>query len=195
MRIGRGHLTLPPGGGKHGKNLTNTSFSAVSEGVDSRVRGTHLPVVDFARGGHAMTRLFRSLLYLTAVLGAAAAGAHFLWAQPAEPAPAPPPRTAPPLAPVRVTDAAVEMKFAVKPKELSTAVKKGLEYLVKSQQDDGGWSQGGGWRNNTERRPRRGEGPSRTRPTSATPASRCSRSSAPATRRPRASTRTRSRRG
>ena len=39
----------------------------------------------------------------------------------------------------------------MKPKELSTAVKKGLVFLVKSQQPDGGWSQGGGWRNNTER--------------------------------------------
>jgi hypothetical protein len=34
----------------------------------------------------------------------------------------------------------------LKPKALSPAVKKGLEYLVKSQQEDGGWNQGGGWR-------------------------------------------------
>jgi hypothetical protein len=40
----------------------------------------------------------------------------------------------------------VKTDFAVKPKELSATVKKGLEYLVKNQQDDGGWNQGGGWR-------------------------------------------------
>ena len=83
---------------------------------------------------------------LSAVLGIAAVGAHFLSAAP--PA-APEPRTAKPIVPVTVTDVAAEMKFAVKPKELSATVKKGLEYLVKSQQEDGGWNQGGGWRNNT----------------------------------------------
>ncbi len=50
------------------------------------------------------------------------------------------------IAPVKVTDTIVKTDFAMKPKELSAAVKKGLEYLVKSQQEDGGWSQGGGWR-------------------------------------------------
>jgi hypothetical protein len=39
-----------------------------------------------------------------------------------------------------------EMITAVKPKELSDAVKKGLTYLAESQQADGGWNQGGGWR-------------------------------------------------
>jgi len=39
---------------------------------------------------------------------------------------------------------------AVKPKELSDNVKKGLEWLAKSQQDNGGWSQGGGWRMNKD---------------------------------------------
>jgi hypothetical protein len=48
--------------------------------------------------------------------------------------------------PVKVTDAIAKTEFAVKPKELSPAIKKGLEYLVKIQQDDGGWNQGGGWR-------------------------------------------------
>src|SRR5262250_1512712 len=38
------------------------------------------------------------------------------------------------------------MAPAVKPKPLSDAVKKGLEYLAKEQHDDGGWGQGGGWR-------------------------------------------------
>jgi hypothetical protein len=35
---------------------------------------------------------------------------------------------------------------AVKPKPLSATVKKGLEYLVKHQDQSGGWGQGGGWR-------------------------------------------------
>jgi hypothetical protein len=48
--------------------------------------------------------------------------------------------------PVKVTDTMVKTDFAVKPKPLSPAVKKGLEYLIKSQQPDGGWNQGGGWR-------------------------------------------------
>jgi hypothetical protein len=50
------------------------------------------------------------------------------------------------VAPVKVTDTIAKTDFAVKPKELSPAVKKGLEWLVKSQQEDGGWNQGGGWR-------------------------------------------------
>lgn len=50
------------------------------------------------------------------------------------------------VAPVKVGDTIVKTDFAVKPKDLSAAVKKGLEFLVKSQQDDGGWNQGGGWR-------------------------------------------------
>jgi hypothetical protein len=50
------------------------------------------------------------------------------------------------VAPVKVGDTMVKTDFAVKPKELSPAVRKGLEYLVKNQQDDGGWNQGGGWR-------------------------------------------------
>jgi uncharacterized protein YidB (DUF937 family) len=62
----------------------------------------------------------------------------------AQPAPAQPADA--PMAPVKITDAKVETKFAVTPKPLSPAVKKGLEYLVKNQQEDGGWNQGGGWR-------------------------------------------------
>jgi hypothetical protein len=50
------------------------------------------------------------------------------------------------IAPVKVNDTIVKTDFAVKPKDLSSAVKSGLAYLVKSQQDDGGWNQGGGWR-------------------------------------------------
>src|SRR6478672_7378193 len=98
-----------------------------------------------------MNRLFRSLLALTAVLWAASAGVTVLRAEPpaagpAKPEVAPAPHAPTPLIPVRITDARIEMKFAVKPKELSPVVKKGLEYLVKAQQDDGGWNQGGGWR-------------------------------------------------
>ncbi len=99
-----------------------------------------------------MNKLFRSLLALTAVLWAASAGVHFLRADPPAPATpaapevAPAPRAAKPLIPVRITDVRADTKFAVKPKELSATVKKGLEYLVKNQQEDGGWNQGGGWR-------------------------------------------------
>ncbi len=50
------------------------------------------------------------------------------------------------VAPVKVGDTVVKTDFALKPKDISAQVKKGLEYLVKSQQDDGGWNQGGGWR-------------------------------------------------
>ena len=56
----------------------------------------------------------------------------------------------PNVAPVKVGDCTVKTEFAVKPKELSQAVKKALKYLVDNQQNDGGWNQGGGWRiNNT----------------------------------------------
>src|SRR5687767_4430355 len=41
-------------------------------------------------------------------------------------------------------------KDAIKPKPLSDAVKKGLEYLVKQQHKNGGWGQGGGWRTQTQ---------------------------------------------
>ena len=60
-----------------------------------------------------------------------------------------PPRPAPedvPTKPVKVTDEKLATKTAVEPKPLSAASKKGLEYLVKNQQEDGGWNQGGGWR-------------------------------------------------
>jgi hypothetical protein len=41
---------------------------------------------------------------------------------------------------------ALAMGTAVEPKPLSGNVKKGLEYLVGKQHENGGWGQGGGWR-------------------------------------------------
>ncbi|MBA2226604.1 prenyltransferase/squalene oxidase repeat-containing protein [Thermogemmata fonticola] len=52
------------------------------------------------------------------------------------------------ISPVKVTNDIAKTDFAVKPKPLSPAVKKGLEYLVRNQRPDGGWNQGGGWRQN-----------------------------------------------
>ena len=102
-----------------------------------------------------MNRLLLCLLLLTPMIGVAAVGAYFLWDAPPETATAPPDGISTPCDPdpeiapePRAAGAVmhVAMQFAVKPKELSPAVKKGLEYLVKGQQEDGGWSQGGGWR-------------------------------------------------
>lgn len=42
--------------------------------------------------------------------------------------------------------AVVEPRKPVKPKELGDSVKKGIEYLVGQQHDNGGFGQGGGWR-------------------------------------------------
>ncbi len=99
-------------------------------------------------------------LAMTAALGVAATlGESLLRADPPKPdTPAAPPVAAPadpvktekpdakPIAPVKITTEKLETKTAVKPKPISPAVKKGLEYLVKNQQEDGGWNQGGGWR-------------------------------------------------
>lgn len=112
-------------------------------------------------------------LALTAALGTAAAlGESLLRAEPPKPAaPAAPPAAAAPadpakaakadekpLAPVKITNDKVETKTAVKPKPLTAAVKRGLEYLVKNQQEDGGWNQGGGWRTQTNGQGGRVEG-------------------------------------
>ncbi|HXD88837.1 MAG TPA: prenyltransferase/squalene oxidase repeat-containing protein [Urbifossiella sp.] len=51
-----------------------------------------------------------------------------------------------PMTPVKITETRVATKTAVDPKPLSDTVKKGIDYLVKQQQEDGGWNQGGGWR-------------------------------------------------
>lgn len=102
-----------------------------------------------------MMKLIRPLAF-TAVCGVAGTlGTTLLSAEGPKPAAtAPPPATVDPAKPkadapaepVRVIDSKVEMKTAVAPKPLSPAVKKALEYLIKSQQEDGGWNQGGGWR-------------------------------------------------
>jgi hypothetical protein len=106
-----------------------------------------------------MSRLIRPLQVAAAVGLAGTLGLNLLTAQPpAAPPPAPPAtgKAADPAgdkkadakpSAVKVTDARVEMKTAVTPQPLSAAVKKGLEFLAKSQQEDGGWNQGGGWRN------------------------------------------------
>src|SRR5216684_380383 len=39
---------------------------------------------------------------------------------------------------------------AVKPKPLSNSIEKGLAYLVSQQHENGGWGQGGGWRNDLQ---------------------------------------------
>src|SRR5436190_19868466 len=81
-------------------------------------------------------------------------GTNFLSADPPKPTSSDPPAVADPakptaeapMLPVKVTDAKTETKTAVDPKPLSAAVKRALEYIVKYQQEDGGWNQGGGWR-------------------------------------------------
>jgi hypothetical protein len=103
-----------------------------------------------------MNKLLWSLVVGIPVLGAAAAGVYFLQETPNETAAVPPeanpqrvvtPQPAPAPAPETPgVETPIAMKFAVKPKEFSPAVKRGLEYLVNAQQDDGGWNQGGGWR-------------------------------------------------
>lgn len=50
------------------------------------------------------------------------------------------------ISPIIITDDVVETRTAVTPKPLTESIKRGLAYLVKNQQPDGGWNQGGGWR-------------------------------------------------
>ncbi|QDU22841.1 prenyltransferase/squalene oxidase repeat-containing protein [Urbifossiella limnaea] len=99
-----------------------------------------------------MSRLIRPLRAAAAVGLAATFALNLVPAtgQPPAAVPtAPPPseKAAEKLSPVKVTNVKVEMKTAVTPRPLSDSVKKGLTWLVKSQQEDGGWNQGGGWRN------------------------------------------------
>ena len=89
-----------------------------------------------------MKKLIRPLA-VTAALGCAGVvGLRTVHAD-SPPKPADQPASA---APIKFTNAVVKTKFAVEPKPLSDGVKKGIDYLLKSQQEDGGWAQGGGWR-------------------------------------------------
>lgn len=91
-------------------------------------------------------RKFVRPLAVTAAFGAAGVGSRLFGDSP--PVPAPPAATTPVAAVPAKPGAAAEMRFAVEPKPLSDAVKKGLKYLAERQNPDGGWSQGGGWRTN-----------------------------------------------
>lgn len=95
-----------------------------------------------------MTKLLRPLAFTAALGVAAVCGTNPLTADDPKPV-APAPRLVD-MSPVKIGDARVETKTAVTPKPLSAAVKSGLAYLVKNQQEDGGWNQGGGWRNNLQ---------------------------------------------
>lgn len=84
------------------------------------------------------------------VLGCVA-GIHAYSEPPKDPPPgaSPPPAAKLPIA---------EEKSKVQPKPLSEPIKKGLDFLAKSQNEDGGWGQGGGWRTANEGQKGRVEG-------------------------------------
>jgi hypothetical protein len=85
-----------------------------------------------------MSRLVLSLAALTGLIVLT-----HLAAQDPEPKKEPPAPPAKADAPAAKADAPAT---PVKPKPLSDGVKKGLGYLVNQQHNDGGWGQGGGWR-------------------------------------------------
>ncbi len=85
-----------------------------------------------------MAKLLRPVTTLAALVGGASFGA---WAVGAEE----PPPPAPPVV-VKVAAKPAALKRAVEPKPLGEAAKKGLAFLAKGQNADGGWGQGGGWR-------------------------------------------------
>jgi hypothetical protein len=102
----------------------------------------------------------KPILPLTAAACAFAAAA-WLQADPAAPAeqPATPSAAekeaaAPPAGEVQaspqVTPAAADPTPAAAPRPLGESPRKALEWLVKTQNTDGGWGQGGGWRTNTQ---------------------------------------------
>lgn len=100
-----------------------------------------------------MKKLLHPLACLTALGVAGVLGTSHLSADaPKAPpagvpgAPASSPVADAPPAPVKITENRLATRTAVEPKPLSDAVKKGIAYLVKQQQEDGGWNQGGGWR-------------------------------------------------
>jgi hypothetical protein len=103
--------------------------------------------------------LLRPLAFTAALGIAAICGTNALTADDPKPvAPAPTAKPDAPMSPVKVTDVKVETKTAVTPKPLSAAVKSGIAYLIKNQQEDGGWNQGGGWRTGVEAKGGRVEG-------------------------------------
>lgn len=89
-----------------------------------------------------MTALLRPLAAVAAVLGVASLGALALTDDPK--ADAEKPLDVGKIKPGKPAD----WKYAVDPRPLSEAVKKGLKWLAERQNADGGWSQGGGWRSN-----------------------------------------------
>lgn len=96
-----------------------------------------------------MRKLIRPLAFTAAIGMTGSVGLSVLRAIPVDPPAAEKPaavKADAPAAPVKFTDAKIETKFAVNPKPLSNAVKSGISYLLKTQQEDGGWAQGGGWR-------------------------------------------------
>ena len=93
-----------------------------------------------------MRKLIRPLAFTAALGFTGSVGLTVLRAVPDEPKPAAAKPADTPATPVKFTNEKIETKFAVTPKPLSAAVKNGLGYLLKTQQDDGGWAQGGGWR-------------------------------------------------
>jgi hypothetical protein len=93
-----------------------------------------------------MTFPLRPLAAAAAVLGVASLGALALTDDPPKPDAAKPAEKAAPDTPAAQAPKPVEWKCAVEPRPLSEAVKKGLKWLAEHQNEDGGWSQGGGWR-------------------------------------------------
>jgi hypothetical protein len=97
-----------------------------------------------------MTALLRPLAAIAAVLGVATVGALALTDDPKPP----PPKPADAETPLDVSKIKpgkpAEWKYAVDPRPLTDAVKKGLKWLAQRQNADGGWSQGGGWRTGGE---------------------------------------------
>ncbi len=106
-----------------------------------------------------MTRRLRRLA-ATAALGVAASASLTVGCNRTPPAPAAdePPVAVVPVLPSDDSAKGVEISqgialpgdgklvTAVAPKPLSDAVKKGVTFLAETQQADGGWNQGGGWR-------------------------------------------------
>ena len=86
-----------------------------------------------------------SLVCGTALLGA---GTLVLIAGAEPPAPTEPQKPAAQATQPPATEAKPREK--IEPKPIGDAVKKGLEYLVQQQHENGGWGQGGGWRTGSE---------------------------------------------